>query len=320
MNYQEIKSLNKEQFEALLQLSQTLNTASYEESLIEQMLDWVLKIINAERTVFAKFDEAENKFKIISARNYQNENIYDLTEFSENTLKQVLKDKKPILYHNVQSDPNFSQFESVQLKNIQSIIKSLKLGMLPSLKKFNGSDQITFNYKTKEDDTIEFTITNSKTGDIKTEHIVPINTGPVREFELPLMNEYNNIELKVCSLRGNFEETRYYFRDSNRPRIEDATTQKYTLQTEYPHSFFGCIEEDNFKNPPNLFAAKLIEESGCKGLTFGDAVVSQKHANFLINKGNATASDLENLGKIIIEKVYKKFNVKLNWEVKIIGE
>ena len=75
-----------------------------------------------------------------------------------------------------------------------------------------------------------------------------------------------------------------------------------------------------FKNPPNLFAAKLIEESGCKGLTFGDAVVSQKHANFLINKGNATASDLENLGKIIIEKVYKKFNVNLNWEVKIIGE
>ena len=75
-----------------------------------------------------------------------------------------------------------------------------------------------------------------------------------------------------------------------------------------------------FKNPPNLFAAKLIEETGCKGLTFGDAVVSNIHANFLINKGNATATDLETLGKIIIEKVYKKFNVKLNWEVKIIGE
>ncbi len=75
-----------------------------------------------------------------------------------------------------------------------------------------------------------------------------------------------------------------------------------------------------FKNPPNLFAAKLIEETGCKGLTFGDAVVSNIHANFLINKGKATASDLETLGKIIIEKVYKKFNVKLNWEVKIIGE
>lgn len=122
MNFQDIKSLSKNQFEALLQLSQVLNKASYEESLIEETLDWVLQIINAERTVFAKFDEDENKFKIISARNYQNENIYDLSEFSSNTLKQVLKDKKPILYHDVQSDPNLSQFESVQLKNIKSII------------------------------------------------------------------------------------------------------------------------------------------------------------------------------------------------------
>jgi len=75
-----------------------------------------------------------------------------------------------------------------------------------------------------------------------------------------------------------------------------------------------------FKNPPNLFAAKLIEDSGCKGITCGNAFVSDKHANFLINNGNATASDIENLGKIIIEKVFKKFAVKLDWEVKIIGE
>ena len=122
MNFQDIKSLSKNQFEALLQLSQVLNTASYEESLIEETLDWVLQIINAERTVFAKFDSNENKFKIISARNYHNENIYDLSEFSSNTLNQVLKDRKPILYHDVQSDPNLSQFESVQLKNIKSII------------------------------------------------------------------------------------------------------------------------------------------------------------------------------------------------------
>jgi len=75
-----------------------------------------------------------------------------------------------------------------------------------------------------------------------------------------------------------------------------------------------------FKNPPNLHAAKLIEESGCKGMTFGNAFVSEKHANFLINNGKATASDLENLGKKIIDKVYNKYHVKLDWEVKIIGE
>ena len=75
-----------------------------------------------------------------------------------------------------------------------------------------------------------------------------------------------------------------------------------------------------FKNPPNLFAAKLIEQSGCKGMSYGNAYVSDKHSNFLINNGNATATDLENLGKLIIEKVYNKFNIMLEWEVKIIGD
>ena len=46
-------------------------------------------------------------------------------------------------------------------------------------------------------------------------------------------------------------------------------------------------------------------------MKFGNAFVSDKHANFLINNGNATASDLENLGKLIIEKVYNKFDVKV---------
>ncbi len=75
-----------------------------------------------------------------------------------------------------------------------------------------------------------------------------------------------------------------------------------------------------FKNPEKLHAAKLIEEAGCKGLYYGNAFVSEKHSNFIINNGKATASDLENLGKLIIEKVYNKFNIKLDWEVKIIGD
>ena len=75
----------------------------------------------------------------------------------------------------------------------------------------------------------------------------------------------------------------------------------------------------SFKNPPNNYAAKLIEESECKGLNVGDVYVSQKHANFLINSDKATATQIEDLGKLIIEKVYKKFNIKLEWEIKIIG-
>ncbi len=74
-----------------------------------------------------------------------------------------------------------------------------------------------------------------------------------------------------------------------------------------------------FKNPKNEYAAKLIEMSGCKGLKVGDALVSEKHANFLINSNNASASQIEELGKRIIDKVYKKFNIVLEWEIKILG-
>ena len=75
-----------------------------------------------------------------------------------------------------------------------------------------------------------------------------------------------------------------------------------------------------FKNPQNMFAAKLIEKSGCKGLEVGDAKVSSKHSNFLINKGKATSTDIEELGKQIRDKVYKKFDILLDWEIKIIGD
>ena len=75
-----------------------------------------------------------------------------------------------------------------------------------------------------------------------------------------------------------------------------------------------------FKNPPNFFAAELIDKAGCRGLEVGDAAVSLKHSNFLINKGKATAADIEQLGKKIIDKVFNKFNILLDWEIKVIGK
>ena len=75
-----------------------------------------------------------------------------------------------------------------------------------------------------------------------------------------------------------------------------------------------------FKNPTNDYAAKLIELSNCKGLNVGDAYVSEKHANFFINKNKATVSQIEELGSIVIDRVYNKFNIKLEWEIKLIGK
>ena len=68
------------------------------------------------------------------------------------------------------------------------------------------------------------------------------------------------------------------------------------------------------------YIVEAIEESNCKDLKIGDAKVSNKHANFIINHSKAKAKDIENLGKVIQEKVYKKFNISLEWEIKIIGE
>ena len=73
-----------------------------------------------------------------------------------------------------------------------------------------------------------------------------------------------------------------------------------------------------FKNPLNLKAWELIDKSGCRGLTIGDAQVSTKHCNFLINKGNAKASDLISLGYKVQRKVKEICKIDLEWEIKII--
>ncbi len=74
-----------------------------------------------------------------------------------------------------------------------------------------------------------------------------------------------------------------------------------------------------FKNPEGLKAWQLIDKAGCRGLKKGDAIVSEKHSNFLINQGKATAEDVEELGEEVRRRVLKKCGVHLEWEVKRIG-
>ncbi len=75
-----------------------------------------------------------------------------------------------------------------------------------------------------------------------------------------------------------------------------------------------------FRNPENNHAARLIEESGLKGICIGDACVSEKHANFVINRGKASASDIENLVKKIETTVLAKTGIKLEREFHVIGK
>jgi len=74
-----------------------------------------------------------------------------------------------------------------------------------------------------------------------------------------------------------------------------------------------------FKNPPGNSAWKLIDAAGCRGLRVGGAQVSEMHCNFLINTGEATASDIETLGETVRARVKENSGIELHWEIKRIG-
>jgi UDP-N-acetylmuramate dehydrogenase len=75
-----------------------------------------------------------------------------------------------------------------------------------------------------------------------------------------------------------------------------------------------------FANPPNMKAWELIDRAGCRGLMVGGAQVSDKHTNFLINTGEATAADIEGLGEEVRRRVFEQNGVLLQWEIRRIGE
>ena len=74
-----------------------------------------------------------------------------------------------------------------------------------------------------------------------------------------------------------------------------------------------------FANPDGHKAWQVIDEAGCRGLIVGGAHMSEKHCNFLINDGDASASDLENLGELVRSRVAAKSGIELRWEIRRIG-
>ena len=118
---EQIKSIEKEQFDVLYQISKTLNSVTLQENLFDETLDIIIRILNAERALFVKYEEAENKFEIVTARNINKESIKDLSAFSSGILQRVIDKKKPCIYHDVQNEPGISQFKSVLIHNIKSV-------------------------------------------------------------------------------------------------------------------------------------------------------------------------------------------------------
>jgi UDP-N-acetylmuramate dehydrogenase len=98
-------------------------------------------------------------------------------------------------------------------------------------------------------------------------------------------------------------------------KIQEAQRKRQATQPHgYPNA--GSI----FKNPPGAYAGKLIETAGLKGLTCGQAQVSERHANFIVNKGGATAAEVKQLIGRIQQVVWEKNRVCLEPEVRLVGE
>jgi UDP-N-acetylmuramate dehydrogenase len=141
-----------------------------------------------------------------------------------------------------------------------------------------------------------------------------------REYELPgaemkfayrssLLQESGDVvtRVKMRLKRGDPGEIKEKMRQFARARSE-----KQPLSLPSAGSFF--------KRPHGYFAGKLIEDAGLMGLTVGGAMVSTLHAGFIVNNGNATATDIIDLMRLVQHTVYDKFGVKLEPEVRIVGE
>nr|MDJ0980496.1 UDP-N-acetylmuramate dehydrogenase [Kiloniellales bacterium] len=110
-------------------------------------------------------------------------------------------------------------------------------------------------------------------------------------------------------LRGEADDPKVIARRMT--EIQTARTDSQPIRTRTGGS--------TFKNPEGAKAWELIDKAGCRGLKRGGAMVSDKHCNFLINTGNATAADIEALGEEVRRRVQESSGIELQWEIRRIG-
>ena len=124
----------------------------------------------------------------------------------------------------------------------------------------------------------------------------------------------NNLDSKIIILNVTFQGKK-----GNKSQIQNLQDSFLKEKKEsQPNRIKTC--GSTFKNPQNKKAWELIKKSDCLNLTVGGASISDKHCNFFMNNGNATSSDVEKLIEKVREKVFLKTGIKLELEIKIIGE
>lgn len=119
--------------------------------------------------------------------------------------------------------------------------------------------------------------------------------------------KYIILQVKLSLKKGKKEEIK-------KRMDEYAQYRKEKQPIEFPSA------GSTFKRGEDFITAKLIDEAGLKGYSIGGAKISEKHAGFIINTGNATAQDVLDLAQFVSNKVYEKFGKKIELEIKVLGE
>ena len=150
------------------------------------------------------------------------------------------------------------------------------------------------------------------------------------------------ISIKAIDFKGNLveikkDEIEFFYRGTNLPenliilsakfharigdkKIISEKIKKFSKEKKdtQPSQIKTC--GSTFKNTQNKKAWQLIRDAKCNQASFGKASISKKHCNFFVNEGGASSEDIEKLINFVRKKVYEKFKVKLDLELKIIGE
>ncbi len=140
------------------------------------------------------------------------------------------------------------------------------------------------------------------------------------------IKQYTNEEMSFSYRHSIIQENNeiiiaayFQLEKGNRDAIVTKVTELNRLRQEkQPLEYPSCGSV--FKRPEGYFAGKLIQDAGLQGLTVGGAQVSTKHAGFMVNIDNATCDDYKQLIKVVQKRVFEESNVKLEREVKILGE
>lgn len=135
-----------------------------------------------------------------------------------------------------------------------------------------------------------------------------------------LRNADMGYSYRHCSVPADYIFTEALYQgERGDPAVIAAEMDKITESREATQPIKSRTGGSTFKNPPGRKAWQLIDAAGCRGLKIGGAQVSEMHCNFLINRGGATAADIEALGENVRRRVRETSGVALEWEIERIG-